>query len=76
MTDPVRLLAPLALLPHGWEEKVRIECDAAGSLVGAGAAKADDLGSARRLEGTVIPGMGSFHSHPFQRVMAGLTIRP
>jgi len=75
MPDPVQLLAPLALLPHGWEENVRIECDAAGSLVSAGAAKGDDLGSARRLEGPVIPGMGNLHSHAFQRVMAGLTER-
>jgi formimidoylglutamate deiminase len=72
MPDPVQLLAPLALLPHGWEENVRIECDAAGSLINVGAATEHAASSTRRLEGPVIPGMTNLHSHAFQRVMAGL----
>lgn len=72
MPDPVQLLAPLALLPHGWEENVRLECDASGSFTMAGPAAGDGVGSARRLEGPVIPGMANLHSHAFQRVMAGL----
>ncbi|HSS64364.1 MAG TPA: formimidoylglutamate deiminase [Gammaproteobacteria bacterium] len=75
MPDPVQLLAPLALLPHGWEENVRIAVDATGAIVGAGATRGVPEGGARRLDGPVIPGMANLHSHAFQRAMAGLTER-
>jgi formimidoylglutamate deiminase len=75
MPEPVQLLAPLALLPHGWEENVRIEFDASGSFTGIGVVTGDGSGSARRLEGPVIPGMANLHSHAFQRMMAGLSER-
>jgi formimidoylglutamate deiminase len=64
------VLAPTALLPEGWVEQVRIEIDAAGTIVSvqpAGSAHA-----ARRLAGPVLPGMPNLHSHAFQRAMAGL----
>jgi formimidoylglutamate deiminase len=73
MPDPVLLLAPLALLPQGWEANVRIEVDAAGTIVSTGAARGVDPGGARRLGGPVISGMANLHSHAFQRAMAGLT---
>jgi formimidoylglutamate deiminase len=72
MPDSVQLLAPLALLPHGWEENVRIECDASGCFTSAGAVTGEGAASARRLQGPVIPGMANLHSHAFQRAMAGL----
>ncbi len=75
MPDHAQLLAPLALLPHGWERNVRIEIDAAGDIVNAGAAAKDTGGDAVRLPGPVIAGVANLHSHAFQRAMAGLTER-
>lgn len=76
MPDLVKLLAPLALLPHGWEENVCIEIEhSTGTIVSAGAAAKDAAGDAGRLEGPVVPGMANLHSHAFQRAMAGLTER-
>lgn len=75
MPDPIQLLAPLALLPHGWEQNVSIEIDAAGLVLSAKAATGRTPRSIRRLGGPVIPGMTNLHSHAFQRAMAGLTER-
>lgn len=75
MPDPVQVLAPLALLPRGWVEDVLIDVDASGTIVRTEAAASAAGGSARKLEGPVIPGMANLHSHAFQRAMAGLTER-
>ncbi len=75
MPDPIQLLAPLALLPHGWEENVRIEVDAEGVILSADAANGSVASDVQRLDGPVIPGMANLHSHAFQRAMAGLTER-
>ncbi|MBL6455089.1 formimidoylglutamate deiminase [Belnapia sp. T6] len=65
--------APAALLPDGWARDVLIAADADGRItaVTPGAAP----GEARRLPGTVIPGLPNLHSHSFQRAMAGATER-
>jgi formimidoylglutamate deiminase len=65
--------APLALLPDGWAQDVRLEVDAGGTLsaVSADASPAD----AARLGGPVLPGLCDLHCHAFQRAMAGLTER-
>ncbi len=75
MPDLIKLLAPLALLPHGWEKNVSIEINAAGLILSAEAAKGDTPEGIPRLGGPVIPGMANLHSHAFQRAMAGLTER-
>ncbi len=76
MPDHLQLIAPLALLPQGWEKNVRIEIEPlSGTIVSAGAAAADAAVGAGRLQGPVIPGMANVHSHAFQRAMAGLAER-
>ncbi len=75
MPDPIKLLAPQALLPQGWEENVRLEVNAAGVLQSVEAVNGDAAKGIRRLSGPVIPGMANLHSHAFQRAMAGLTER-
>ena len=75
MPDPIKLLAPMALLPQGWEENVRLEVNAAGILQRVEAVDGDAGKGIRRLAGPVIPGMANLHSHAFQRAMAGLTER-
>lgn len=75
MPDPIQLLAPLALLPHGWEENVRVEVDSVGLVLSAEAAAGEAPKGSHRLDGPVIPGMANLHSHAFQRAMAGLTER-
>lgn len=75
MPDPIKLLAPKALLPQGWEENVLLEVDAAGVLKSVEAVSGDATKGIRRLSGPVIPGMANLHSHAFQRAMAGLTER-
>jgi len=68
---PRRYLAPSALLPSGWAEKVLIVVDDDGMIVSVAAAAGDS--DAEYLDGPVIPGMPNLHSHAFQRAMAGLT---
>jgi formimidoylglutamate deiminase len=58
-----------ALLPGGWAHDVRIVCDAAGRI--ATVTPGQEAGAARRLPGSVIPGLANLHSHSFQRAMAG-----
>jgi len=64
--------APVALLPQGWRESVRLAVDAAGDLsaVAPGVAPGNDD---TRLPGPVIPGLPNLHSHAFQRLLAGRT---
>ena len=60
-----------ALLPQGWQRNVKIDVDAAGTIVAVehGASGA----SGQALAGPLLPGMANLHSHAFQRAMAGLT---
>ncbi len=68
--SPRRLLAPLALLPDGWNVDVGIDLSADGwiAAVTPGALPA----GRERLDGPVLPGLPNLHSHAFQRAMAGL----
>ncbi len=75
MPDPIKLLAPQALLPQGWQENVLLEVDAGGVLQKLEVVNGDAAKGIRRLSGPVIPGMANLHSHAFQRAMAGLTER-
>jgi formimidoylglutamate deiminase len=59
-----------ALLPQGWEERVRIS--AADGRISALAVGVDPaLGDERH--GIALPGLPNLHSHAFQRGLAGLT---
>ena len=69
-TPSVRFHAAQALLPQGWAQNVRIDCNA--GRITAVAAGAPWDGQSQRL-GVVVPGLGNLHSHAFQRAMAGLT---
>lgn len=62
--------AERALLSTGWAERVRLEVDAAGVIMGI----EQDAHSteAEPLRGPLLPGMPNLHSHAFQRAMAGL----
>ena len=66
-------LTPLALLPDGWAENVRIETTQAGDIAGVAASAAAD--GAEAIAGIVVPGMVDVHCHAFQRAMAGLAER-
>ncbi len=68
------LFAPLALLPNGWAENVRIDVGADGAIA-AVAPGAPCPADALRLAGPVVPGVADLHSHAFQRAMAGLAER-
>ncbi len=67
------LFAEIALLPTGWDRRVRLTIDGGGTItaVETGAAPGD----AEPLAGPILPGMPNLHSHAFQRAMAGLTER-
>jgi formimidoylglutamate deiminase len=66
---PISLMAPTALLPHGWANEVLLQIEA-GTLVSVSPDAKDPR--AQRLSGPVLPGMANLHSHAFQRAMAGL----
>ena len=66
------LFAETALLPDGWAEHVRIDWDAAGTILSVKPGLAP--GSAERAD-AILPGMANLHCHAFQRAMAGLTER-
>lgn len=68
------LFAPLALLPDGWAQDVRITLDGAriaGVEPGAEVSAGDRILSRRAL----LPAPSNLHSHAFQRAMAGMTER-
>lgn len=67
---PRRLLAPLALLPDGWQVDVGLELDADGTLASVTPGARPE--GRERLDGPVLPGLPNLHSHAFQRAMAGL----
>ena len=66
------VVAPHALLPHGWADDVLLVWDAAGSLIGV-TPNAAGIAGIPRAPGCVVPGMPNLHSHAFQRAFAGLT---
>ncbi|MFO1306750.1 MAG: formimidoylglutamate deiminase [Burkholderiales bacterium] len=70
----MKLLAPAALLPGGWAERVVIEVDDAG-LIASVVANGEAEG-AEALRGPLVPAMPNAHSHAFQRAIAGRTGRP
>lgn len=62
--------APVALLPSGMSNNVKIAVDDRGMIVEVVRESAPD--GAELLAGPVLPGMPNLHSHAFQRAMAGL----
>ncbi len=60
-----------ALLPHGWQENVRLVVAKDGTFATI-ESHPRPAPEARRL-GVVLPGMTNLHSHAFQRAMAGMT---
>ncbi|RQP24172.1 formimidoylglutamate deiminase [Piscinibacter terrae] len=66
------LIAPHALLEHGWASDVLLVWNPAGTLVGVTPGAAG-INGVRRAPGPVLPGMPNLHSHAFQRAFAGLT---
>lgn len=71
MTAASSLFARHALLPSGWQDKVRIEWDAGGSITQVTPGVEQRAGEA--AAGLVLPGMVNLHSHAFQRALGGLT---
>jgi formimidoylglutamate deiminase len=69
----MRLFAPDALTPRGWERDVAIDIDAHGviSRIEVGARR----DGAETVAGPLVPGMPNLHSHAFQRAIAGRTGR-
>ena len=67
----MRLFAPDALTPRGWERDVAIDIDARGviSRIETGARR----DGAEAVAGPLVPGMPNLHSHAFQRAIAGRT---
>lgn len=67
------LHVPLALLPDGWAERVRVRIDEKGTIreVTPDAPAA----GAVTVAGVAVPGVPNLHSHAFQRALAGLTER-
>jgi formimidoylglutamate deiminase len=66
------LIAPHALLEHGWARDVLLVWNPAGTLVGVTPGAAG-INGVQRAPGPVLPGMPNLHSHAFQRAFAGLT---
>ncbi|HSM04683.1 MAG TPA: formimidoylglutamate deiminase [Longimicrobiales bacterium] len=65
-----RYVAPLALLPDGWQADVVLAVGADG-LLGPGTGEAGSDPALPRLPGPVVPGVVNAHSHAFQRALAG-----
>lgn len=69
----MKYVAPCALLPDGWAERVVIDVDDGGKI--RSAASNGDAEGAQALAGPVLPAMPNVHSHAFQRAIAGRTGR-
>ena len=65
------LFARHALLPDGWQDDVRLEWDASGTLIAVTSGAVRQSGDAAAQ--LVMPGMVNLHSHAFQRALGGLT---
>lgn len=69
--QPVRLIAPAALLPSGWARDVAVEIDLEGVITRV---ERDAPQAGReRVAGPLVPAMPNLHSHAFQRGLAGRT---
>src|SRR5687768_3627037 len=68
------LHAPLALLPEGWAEVVRVTLDG-GRIAGVEPGASAGPGDLRLTGRALLPAMPNLHSHAFQRAMAGMTER-
>lgn len=66
------LFAAHALLPTGWATDVRLDWDAAGTLVAVQPGSSATAG-VEIAAGPLLPGLPNCHSHAFQRAFAGLT---
>lgn len=65
-----------AYLPQGWVSNALVTVSDAGGITGVATAPADEgdnLSTAERVDGIVVPGMANAHSHAFQRALAGNT---
>ena len=71
MERPSSYFAPLALLPTGWVDRVRIQVKAhrVYSIETEATPHSEDL----QLSGPLLPGMPNVHSHAFQRRIVGKT---
>lgn len=65
------LFAKKALLPHGFEDDIRLAIDATGLITGIETAAKPGPGDV--CADILIPGMSNLHCHAFQRAIAGLT---
>lgn len=70
----MKFVAPFALLPGGWAERVVIDVGDEGAI--ASVAVNGDAQGAEALNGPVVAAMPNAHSHAFQRAIAGRTGRP
>ncbi|MGY6588938.1 MAG: formimidoylglutamate deiminase [Wenzhouxiangella sp.] len=66
-----RWWAPYALTAEGWRERLLIEVDDAGWIVGLRPGSREE--ACQTFSGPVLPGMCNVHSHAHQRLIAGLT---
>ena len=64
------IFARLALLPHGWQQDVRINIT--DGLI-SDVAPQSEAQPGDSLVDTLLPAMPNLHSHTFQRAMAGMT---
>lgn len=69
----MKYVAPHALLPDGWAERVVIDVDDEGTI--RSATSGGSAAGAEALAGPVVPAMPNVHSHAFQRAIAGRTGR-
>src|ERR1700694_1831627 len=63
-----------ALLAAGWRSNVLITLH--GRTIAAIDSEVPAPATSKRIGGLAVPGLGPFHSHAFQRAVAGLTERP
>ena len=69
------LWAPQAWITGRWQPSVLLEVDAQGRWGAVSSGVTHPPTHARRLAGTILPGLVDAHSHAFQRAFAGLSER-
>lgn len=67
------IFAEEALLPGGWEKRVRLEISPDGAVASLASDQAPHPSDERHA--LIVPGMPNLHSHAFQYAMAGLAER-
>lgn len=72
--QPGAYWAPLAWLPGGWRQRVRLQVDADGRWATV-QPETERTEGATVLAGAALPGLVNAHSHAFQRAFAGLAER-